>query len=295
MASTIRNTVIQMGPVTIPVALRSASDRQDITFSKATTDGTKIRQVLVRESEAVPGEQATILTPEEIERGVWDGNQFFQIDEDEITAINEACARPHLEIEEFVDLDEVPWERVTGFYYLIPQTNMLSLKALKLLHDALAQTGKAGIVRLMPKSRVKLAVVYAKHGGVMLSSLAYTETFKQVEEGAASLEGAPEMKPEALELAMTFMEKMSAPQGEALAALAAYRDDQVDQKAELVEQAKQGESLTAAEPKAARVAPSEDALEESLRESIKQIRASKKPGKASPRTTSKKRRAAVKQ
>lgn len=293
MASTIRNTVIQMGPVTIPVALRSASDRADITFGKATTEGTKIRQVQVRAEDAVPGEQATILKPEEIERGVWDGDLFFKIDDEEIDAINQACAKPSLEIEEFVDLDEVPWERVNGFYFLVPQTNTLSLKALKLLHDALAETGKAGVVRLMPKSRVKLAVVYAKHGGVMLSSLAYTETFRQVEEGAASLEGAPEMKPEALELAKAYIEQTSASAGEALATLASYRDDQVDQKAELVEQAKQGEHLTPVTPKAVKAVPADDALAESLRESIKQIRA-QKPGKASPRTTSKKKRAAVK-
>jgi DNA end-binding protein Ku len=255
---------------------------ETLADAKAVADelGTKAEDVLASASQPqyvdlVTGE---VFGEDEVQRGVWDGDTFYAIDGEEIRKIDESLAQSDLTIQQFVPLSSIPWERVKGGYYLIPNKGA-GLKALNLLRCALEQTGKAGVALLMPKSRVHLAIVYAAHGGMIISTLAYAEEWKQVREGAATLEdprGEPSAKE--LDLAVALVEALSEDDA---AALDVIVDLQAQAKVELIEQAKLGEPLTIDAPATVKVGATERGetlLEQKLRESL--AAAAKAKGKA---------------
>ena len=305
MASTIRTMILNVGTLSVPVALRTASEKKLPAFSTASPWGHRfekraatngdgdLREKLVEsldDAKAVAEELGTsaeavlatasapqyvdlvtgeVFAEEQVQRGVWDGDTFYALDGEEIRRIDESLAQPDLTIQQFVPLGSIPWERVKGGYYLIPNKGA-GLKALNLLRCALEQTGKAGVALLMPKSRVHLAIIYAAHGGVIISTLAYAEEWKQVREGAATLEdprGEPSEKE--LDLAVALVNALSEDDAEALDQIV---DLQAQAKVELIEQAKLGEPLTLDAPaSAAKVGATERGetlLEQKLRESL---------------------------
>jgi DNA end-binding protein Ku len=302
MAATIRTMTLNVGTLSVPVALRTASEKKLPTFSTASPWGHKFERHVpgsgdltdklvetLEDAKAVAGEtgQATetvlaratepeyvdlvtgeVFTEDQIQRGVWEGDVFYGIDGHAITQIDQSLAQPDLTIQQFVPLDSIPWERVKGGYYLTPNKGA-GLKALNLLRCALEQTGTAGIALLMPKSRVHLAVIYAAHGGVIVSTLAYAEEWKQVRDGAAVLEdprGEPSEKE--LTLAVALVNALSADDASALDEVG---DLQAQAKVELIEKAKLGEPLTSDAPPEVTVGfneRGETLLEQKLRESL---------------------------
>ena len=104
------------------------------------------------------------------------------------------------------------------------------------------ETRTAAVTLLMPKSRVALAVIYPKHGGMLISTLAFAEEWAQVAKGAAALsDPRGEPKPEELEYAVKLVEMLSTDDAEFLNGI---KDVQADMKVELIERAKAGRPLT---------------------------------------------------
>lgn len=322
MASVIRTMVLNVATLSVPVALQTASERKLPTFSTASPKGNKYErfigngeeELLVETEEdakALSEELGTEVAPsgprykdmvtgevfeeDEIVKGVWEGEDtFFPIPKDEIDKIDELTKLSDLTIQAFIPLDSVPWERTKNTYFLTPNKGA-GLKALNLLREGMEQTGKAGVALLCPKSRVSLAVIYPKHGGVMVGVLSFAEEWAQVQEGVAALSdprGAP--TEEELALAVTLIEQRSM---EDASFLDGIKDVQAEMKVALIEQAKMGKPLT----EVAEVEVGEGdkrsvtALEQVLRESVAQIKAEKKKAKpkpsrkASQRATSEKR------
>lgn len=279
-ASTIRNIMLEAAPITdketgeisyalrLPVSLRGASERQDLTFDRATEDGDAIRRLeyadsddarveveVEREVEVPPTgrqrkprkeivtEKVTAYLPYggEIVRGVREGDEFFPIQKEEVEEIEARTKLLTLTINEFVKLGEVPWERAQACYFLAPPKGV-GAKALATLRDAMERKGVAGVAKLMPKSRQKLAIVYPRYGGLMVTCLAYSATFRQVVEGAAAISGV-EPNPRLVELT----EKLIGLTTQPVAVLDEYSDDLIVLKADLMERAKLGTALVSEE------------------------------------------------
>jgi DNA end-binding protein Ku len=201
-----------------------------------------------------------------------------------------------LTIEEFIPMADVPWERAQASYYLAPASKVGSnvLRMLVTLREAMEQEKVVGVAKLMPKSRQKLAIIYSRHGGLMVTCLAYADTFKQVLDGAASMDGV-EVNDEVLGWTRKLIEaKKRGPE-----ALDEYRDDLIDLRADLIERAKLGQPLKpeAEEvPAKVPVTTGSDALLDALRASVKHAQAEKKKAakpKASRGSTSERKPAKV--
>jgi non-homologous end joining protein Ku len=114
-----------------------------------------------------------------------------------------------LTINEFVPLADIPWERGAGV--LLPRA--AEGQGARDARDAArrdAEQGVAGVAKLMPKSRQKLALIYPKHGGLMVTCLAYPTRSQQVVEGAAAI-SASQVNPKVLELTEKLIDLMTAP------------------------------------------------------------------------------------
>jgi non-homologous end joining protein Ku len=290
--------VLECQHISVPVSLRGASERQDVTFDTATEDVHPIKRIetdavcgaveveVEREIEVPPTgrqrkprkkkitEKLTAYLPYEGRRlkGVREGDEFFVIEESEVEKINELTKLDTLTIQEFIPLADVPWERAQACYFLAPPKGV-GARALKTLHDAMEAKGVAGVAKLMPKSRQKLALIYPRHGGLLVTCLAYASTFEKVETGAATISTA-EVNPEAVKLTEKLIDLMAAP----ASVLNEYSDDLIELKADLIERAKLGEPLVdeqTAERELAEVEreqATDDTLIERLRESVEQAR-----------------------
>ena len=293
--STIRTMNLSVGMISVPVALKSASERKLPTFSKASPWGNAYAQRSVYAAKPKrPAKTTTAAEPEpellrvelydtvtgevfaedQLKTGVREGDSFVFVSREDIEAVDALTRVDDIEIDHFLPLDQVPWERVITSYFLAPNKGV-GLKALALVRDALEATGKAGAFRLMPKSRVHPAVVYVRNGGLMVSMLAYGAEYAKVYEGAAALadvNGSPEM----LSLAVQLVEAMSVDDS---ARLDEWPDEQADRKVELIEQAREGSPVTvpAKATKAASVADLEQALRQSIEEQQAAARPKRKP------------------
>lgn len=306
----IRTMTLNVGTVSVPVALKSTTERKLPSFSTASPEGHKYKPyngedlgglvetqedaVAVAEELGVPVESITtaetkyrdevtgaIFGESEIERGVWEGEQFFAISGEDIEKIDDQLRQPDLTIQEFVDLADVPWERVTGGYFLSPSNKTgVGLKALNLIREAMEVTQTAGVVLLMPKSRVKLAVVYPKHGGLLVSVLSYADEWAQVRSGAAALSD-PRGEPTEQELAyaVTLIDAYKG-DGELLDGI---KDLQAEMKAELIERAKAGQPVDAVDLVVGPDGRTETTLEQALRMSIEAAKKAKEAANPKPK------------
>jgi non-homologous end joining protein Ku len=306
MATTIKTLMLEVEEVRVPVALQGASEKRDVTFGRATPEGEKIARIDVPD----PGPDAETLTVDPIRRdkngriiqaqydgeplrGVWDGDSFIEITTSEIEEIERLTTLDALTIQEFVPLDEIPWERAVASYFLAPAkgSGMGMLRVLAGLREAMEEANVAAVGKLMPKSRQKLAIIYPSHGGLMVTCLAYANTFQQVLDGAAAFDDVVANE-QVVDLFGSLIEAKSAE----VAALDEYRDDLIDLRANLIETVRMGEPVTPSKTEKV-VAPSEsDKLMAALEASVAEATARKKKAqvkKRPARKTSSGKKAAV--
>jgi non-homologous end joining protein Ku len=309
MASTIRSMTLNVATLSVPVALKCASERKLPGFSTASPWGNKYERFIgngepeerlvetAEDAEAIADALGTTVAPaqaryldkvtgevfeeDEIKRGVWENETFYAIDPDEIKQIDELVQERDLNIQTFVPVAEVPWERVKHTYFLTPQGSDAGLRALNLLKVAMQETGTAAVTLLMPKSRVALALIYPRYGGMLISTLAYAEEWAQVKRGSAELsDPRGEPKPEELAMAVKLVETLSTGSGEFLDGI---KDVQADLKVELIERAKAGRPLTdQTEAAVADGEHEETLLEATLRESLAALQPKRK--RATPKS-----------
>lgn len=314
MASTIRGMILECAPVVdpesgeisyavrTPVSLRGASEKKDVTFDNATEDGNPIKRIeidggkepveveVISEIVHPPTGRKKKPTVEQFTetkvaylpydgekvKGVREGDEFYPIAAAEVAQIEELTKLDTLTINEFIPLAEVPWERSQSAYYLAPPKGV-GAKVLATLRDAMEAKGVVGVAKLMPKSRQKLAIIYPKHGGLMVTCLAYADTFAQVVEGVAAI-GNVEVNPKL----QAVMERLIDVSLQPVAVLDDYRDDLIDYKADLIERAKLGTPLVSEETAERELVEvsnemlAGDGLLAKLQESVDKIAADKK-------------------
>jgi len=169
-----------------PVQICKAVDNKEVRFDRRAPSGGEVEQ-LYRDS--VTGE---MLKSGDLIRGIATGDSFQQIPDEQIKAIDEALASKEICVERTVDLDDVPFERVTGCYFVQVPAKGGAHKSYRLLYEALqgsdGQSARALRVKYVPRSRQKLAVIYAdtKLQCLMLVTLDYAAAVREPDEQVLS-------------------------------------------------------------------------------------------------------------
>ena len=152
MARAIWSGAISFGLVNVPVKLYSATSPKSVRFHQLSkTTGARIRQKRVDPStdEEVPYEEIVKgyeVTPE----------RYVVIEPEELDALDPKATKT-IDIEEFVDLDQIDPIYYDHSYYLAPATG--GAKAYRLLLDAMRESGKVGIGRVVLRSKQQLAAL----------------------------------------------------------------------------------------------------------------------------------------
>lgn len=261
----ITNTTLEVGALIVPVGLKKLSESSDVRLDRASAAGNKIGR---KEIDVVTGE---VVDSDSAQYGKFDnpkeGTGFRAISKDDLAAIEAATKIDTFNIEHFVPLSAVPFERATAAYYLVPQTGV-SGKPLALLCKAMTKAKRAGVFKLCLRSRQYLAVLYAKNGALYINTLSFASDFRRASEAREVIEAADQPNPKMVEAAVALLDALSAEPE----VIDSFEDDLVPLKQDLVAQALAGKKLTKKAAAKVEAATEPDALEAALTASVEQAR-----------------------
>ena len=157
---------LNFGLVSMPVKLYSAVTNKSVHFNQLHgADNARIQQkrVCSADGEEVPFEEIVKgyeLAPE----------RYVVIEDAELAALAPEATRT-IEIEDFVEIEEIDRIYFDQPYYIVP--NRGGARSYKLLLQAMRDTGKVAIARVVLRSRERLVAVHPHEDVLMMTTLSY--------------------------------------------------------------------------------------------------------------------------
>jgi DNA end-binding protein Ku len=255
MARAIWSGAISFGLVNVPVKLFSATSPKAVRFHQVSAKtGARIRQKRVDPS---TGEEVPY---EEIVKGYEvSPDRYVLIDPEELDALDPKATKT-VDIEDFVDLDEIDPIYYDHSYYLAPTAG--GAKAYRLLLDAMRESGKVGIGRVVLRSKQQLCALRPTGEVLTLSTMLFGDEVLAPDrlDELDAVEDAPASDRE-LQMAEQLINSLSREFDPSK-----YHDDYRERVIQLIERKAAGEEI-AVEPEAEEPAAAPDlmaALEASL-------------------------------
>ncbi|AEG92104.1 Candidate KU-like protein, YkoV-like family [Ramlibacter tataouinensis TTB310] len=179
MAKTSTRTLwkgaITFGLVHIPIGLYSATAESDLNFDwldRRTMDPVGYKRVNKKTGKEID--------KDDIVKGIeWQDGQYVILSPEEIAAAYPRTTQT-IEIEAFVDADEVPFVYLERPYYVGPVNK--GDKVYALLREALKQTGKVGIAKVVIQTKQHLAVLIPCGPALILNLLRWGGEIRSWEE-----------------------------------------------------------------------------------------------------------------
>ena len=193
---------ITFGLVHIPIGLYSATEETDVDFDwldRRTLDRVGYKRVNKRTGEDIG--------KDDVVKGVEYGKgHYVVLSPDEIAEAYPRTTQT-IEIEAFVDVDEVPFVYLEKPYYTAPINK--GEKVYALLREALKQSGKAGIARVVIRSKQHLAVVLPCGPALVLNLLRWGGEIRSWQDLPLPAQGKAGIKDSELKMAGHLIEDMS--------------------------------------------------------------------------------------
>jgi DNA end-binding protein Ku len=272
---------ISFGLVNVPVKLYSAVSRKTVRFNQLNAEtGNRIAQKRV---DPETGEEVSY---DQIVKGYeLTKDRYVVITPDELDSLDPEKTRT-VDIEDFVDLDEIDPVYYDHPYYLVPDKG--ATKAYGLLLGAMKQANKVAIARVVLRSKEQLVAIRPSGDVLMMETMLFHDEVVP----AHDIEDLPEGK----ELKATDRElKMAQQLIDSLSSEfdpTSYRDEYRDKVLELIEMKASGQEI-AVQPEAPEPAKVPDlmaALEASLA-AVKDDSGGKKKSSGSSKKSEKKEKA----
>src|SRR2546421_9262369 len=168
MPRSIWSGAISFGLVNVPVKLYSAVSKKTVRFHQLhDKDGVRIQQkrVCPADEEEVPYEH--IVKGYEISP-----DEYVVVTQEELEALEPQKTKT-IDIEDFVDLDEINPLFYDHPYYLLPDRS--AVKPYKLLHEAMSEANKVAIARVVIRSKEQLVAVRPLDGVLAMSTMNFAD------------------------------------------------------------------------------------------------------------------------
>jgi DNA end-binding protein Ku len=273
MPRSIWSGAISFGLVNVPVKLFSAVSRKTVRFNQLNRDtGNRIQQKRV---DPETGEEVSY---DQIVKGYeLTKDRYVIVTPEELDALDPERTRT-IDIEDFVDLDEIDPVYYDHPYYLVPDKG--AAKAYGLLLGAMKEAGKVAIARVVLRSKEQLVAIRPAEDVLMMETMIFHDEVVPSDD-IEELPEAKELKASDRELAMAqqLIDSLTADFDPSR-----YYDEYREKVLELIERKAQGEEI-AVQPEApqpARVPDLMAALEASLA-AVKDEGGGKEDGKAAPK------------
>ena len=258
MARSIWSGAISFGLVNVPVKLFSAVSKKTVRFHQLhEADGVRIQQkrVCPADGEEVPYDD--IVKGYEISR-----DRYVVVTPEELDSLAPEKTRT-IDIEDFVDLEDIDPVFFDHPYYLAPDRG--ATKAYRLLVEAMRESGKVAIARVVLRSKEQLTAIRPTDDGVLTMSTMLFHDEVVDPDGLDELEDVGETKASEREVKMA-QQLIDSLSGEFDPSK--YRDEYRERVLEMIERKAQGEEIAIQPeaPKPAKVPDLMAALEASLAE-----------------------------
>jgi DNA end-binding protein Ku len=231
VARSIWRGAISFGLVNVPVKLYSAVSKKNVQFNQLhDKDSSRIRmkRFCAEEDTEVPYEE--IVKGYEISPG-----QYVVITPEELEALDPKKTRT-IDIEEFVDLDEIDPLFYEHPYYLAPDTG--ATKPYKLLLAALKETNKVAIARVVIRSKEYLTAIRPAGDVLTMETMLFadelidpSEIDELPDEDVSATEREVEMAQQLIESLASAFEPEK------------YRDEYRDRVLDLIERKAEGQEI----------------------------------------------------
>jgi DNA end-binding protein Ku len=239
MPRAIWSGAISFGLVNIPVKLYSAVSKKTVRFHQIDAEsGGRVRQKRVGpDGEEIPYEQ--------IVKGYEIGpDRYVTIAPEELEALEPQKTRT-IDIEDFVDLEQIDPIYYDHPYYLAPDTG--AAKAYRLLVDAMEDSGKVAVARVVLRSKEHLVAIRPRDGALAMETMLFADEVIAAEslEELAAGDGDVQTSDRELAMANQLIDSLASdfePEK--------YRDEYRERVLDLIERKAQGETIVIEEPEA---------------------------------------------
>jgi DNA end-binding protein Ku len=236
MARAIWSGAISFGLVNIPVKLFSAVSKKTVRFHQIDAEsGGRVRQKRVGpDGEEIPYEQ--------IIKGYEIGpDRYVTLTPEELDSLSPEKTRT-IDIEDFVDLDEIDPIYYDHPYYLAPDTG--SAKAYQLLVDAMEDAGKVAIARVVIRSKENLVAIRPRDGVLAMETMLFADEVVPTDSlDEMTTDTAVKTSDRELTMARQLIDSLSSdfePEK--------YHDEYREKVLDLIERKAQGETIVIEEP-----------------------------------------------
>lgn len=193
---------ISFGLVNIPVGLYPATRREDVKFKLLRgSDMSPVNYKRVAEADGKEVEWGDIVKGYEYEKG-----KFIVLKDEDFKRVDIEATQT-VDITDFVELEEVNPIYFSKPYYMEPEKG--GDKAFVLLRDALKETGKIGIAKVVIKTRQYLAAVKPQGKGLVLELMHFADEI--IDEGELKVAESKEVGKKEIAMAKQLIESMTGP------------------------------------------------------------------------------------
>jgi len=168
MARPIWKGSISFGLVNIPVQLETAVREKTVSFHMLSKDGScRVRRKLVCPE---TGEE---INYNDTARGIEVGkDEYVLVDEKELEKLKPEKGRA-IEIEQFVDLEEIDPIYFDRVYYVTPVEG--GAKSYRLLHEAMKDSGRIALANVVMRDKQYLCALRVVGEGIVLHTMHYSD------------------------------------------------------------------------------------------------------------------------
>ena len=275
---------ISFGLVTIPVSVYPATEEKTLRFNQLhDDDGGRIRMKRVC---SVDGEEVSY---EHIVKGYeYEKDRYVILTDEDFEAVPVESSRA-IDIQQFVELEEIDPMMYKKSYYLVPEET--GAKAYALLREALNRSGKVGVAKVSFRDKEHLAALRFRDEAFVLETMYWPDEIREADFGGVDV--TAKIRPNELEMAETLIDNLTADWDPA-----EFKDDYREAMLGIVEAKINGEEIEVVEAEpTAKVVDLMQALKASVAAAKKEAKAepvSKKKAPARKKPAARKKTAAKK-
>ena len=235
MPRPIWSGAISFGLVNVPVKLFSAVSPKDVRFHQL--DAKSNARVKQKRVSATTGEEVPY---EQIVKGYELGpDTYVTVTPDELETL-EPKATKTIDIEDFVDLDTIDPIYYERPYYLVPDKG--GAKAYVLLREAMRETNKVGIARVVLRTKQYLAAIRPKGDALVIETMLFADEVVPDDELDLPRDEV-EVSEREQKMARQLIDSLSTEFDPGK-----YRDEYRERVLELIEQKASGQEIVVEEP-----------------------------------------------
>jgi DNA end-binding protein Ku len=192
---------LSFGLVNVPVKLMSATRDLGVHFNQLHEKDKariEVRRVCTAENVEVPWE--------EVARGYeLDSGDVIVLTDEELEAADPKKTRT-IDIEAFVDLEEIDPVYFDHPYFLVPDSNEAAVRAYHLLREVMEQSGQVAIARFVLRTKEYLVAVRARGRGIALTTMRFHDEVRSPDDvGIGKL---PKAKKAEVDQAVTLIKSL---------------------------------------------------------------------------------------